>query len=1493
MWSGKLLGMALCGLTLGTEVKDTLPLTLQSDQAFANVCLLGLNLDLVPPLEYCPLAQSYAKTLSKVLNVSQDSLKDACGTPGFVTLYKEVADISKLCPCQVDCAKIACPKDQRTKPNARVIFGTSEETCCDEMCSGFKCKDGFKLKPDAHDIVGGSKEVCCDKMCCDYECPDGWLPKAGREHIVGWDDSKCCVKTCENFVCPEYQQAKRDRHLIVGYDSVTCCNLVCSGFSSCPPGFKLRDNADDIVGFSPIACCTEAPTTPPPGLEKCSCLLKKTPCAEGTLAKPDVGERLALNSQQCCDATCSLFECGSGFKKKEDSEATVGFSRDVCCDKLCSEVLPPGIGWVPKKDFATRVGTSGCDCYDETCLTYTCPLYTTLKPEPKLIVGKDTDKCCDKLCGGYACPLNLKPRYDLFGTKGFSDEECCEVPKKDCTQIACPVTYRLKPNPHLIKKVTLDQEDCCDQLCTSVTCSADTRLVWHAALSIGNCEEDCCEKLCSGFQCPESSHLVPNAASLPGFSEVVCCVKDLKDCASISCPSSSVKKPNPHLIRGFDLTSDQCCDQLCAGFECNAGYSLKSIAATLVGSSNNVCCEKLCSDFSCPINTVKIENPEKVVGDDTCTCCRELCSGFQCPFYQAQKRDAADIVGFDPETCCDQLCAGYPCPPHRALVDPTKRAFSEDECCREEAPTTTPAPCASCAVCPWDWRCASVCSNFVKQTPCPFGTVPKENLHTVHGKSTDACCDKVCEGYTCKDKNSVKKAGCELIRGSDDATCCDKLCSGFTCSTGLRLRANSKELVAFDSKTCCEPVPLPPAKCGTFDCGTGWVLKDGVEHVLGHDKLECCDQLCSSFICPAPVFTLIEKPDKKKGSCVKDCCDKVCFGFDCPAGTKLVKAADKIRGFDADTCCEPALCSDFTCPAPFFTLIEKPDRVEACSVEECCDKVCFGFPCPLHKKLVPNADKIRGDDADTCCEPVKQACADLTCPANHRYKPNYLRIEFEASTEICCDRLCTTVECRRKDGLLLKEDAATTVGWTTDICCNKVCPCPPGTRAESSLDKTLHSCGACVKVCSGYTCPLYSIQKKNANDIVGDCPEKCCDEVCTGFTCKDSTPKLGSERIIGRDTETCCDKAPKEEYCDTFKCDAYNVGFAVYQLKPNAESLKHARPSLAYCCDPLCTNIVCPAPLYKPHPQQNTLIGTNPEQCCEKSCSLYPCPPGTVQLNGFLSDLGKGECCQKMCSSVSCPIYQTLVDNAQNVVGGTVEKCCQPVCSGFTCDDGLPKLLAATIVGNDFATCCDKVCTSFVCEHGYYLKSQACDIRGFSRDVCCSKAASTCIGGVLSATEAKAKSLDAVLKSAPHLDEQLQESTKESLKHCAGAIVDDLEVLGKTKQVVHKSTDFVAYSAKLPGMIAAAASSAMGWAAVPALLALVGLGVAAFRSKKRRSGELRLVDHTDAVDQFLDEDLEEYPSNTAPPVSVGPYSFRTVVQAHGEGFVPISPEAAD
>lgn len=1503
-----------------SHTEETRNLRALESEAYANVCILGLDLAQLPHRDYCPLAKSYAESLSKALNVNLSLVKDGCGTPGYVSLLGETKEETQDCRCKVTCSSVICPVHERLKPNSQGASGT-QESCCDKLCSGFICEPGYKRKHNCAATVGNSNEVCCDKLCSGFNCPDGYTQKLGAESLRGDSVALCCTKTCKNFACPDYSQRKEDAGEILAFDGIACCDELCTGFT-CPWGHQLREHAGTIIGADPISCCTQADvdsslvlppvkvTRPqvqgntsvvqlPPvqyyGLEKCSLHLMKQPCPSGTRQKPNAATLYGYSYEDCCDKLCSTTACPPDWKHKPTSSSIVGQGTEVCCDKLCSGLLPvpdPDY-WVRKANFENLVGDSLCECYYETCKRYSCPDYHTHKPNASKIIGKSTKECCDKVCSGYTCQ-RTRPRPDAEELIGDTEEACCEGLKIGCQRISCPEHFKQKPNALTIpERGDLDVDDCCDQTCRMKHCPEGWRHNSSRLDAVGSAPF-CCVQLCSSFDCPKP--LVPKreCEDKVATSTETCCEQQLQDCGDwYKCEESRLKrKPNPQLIRVPKLSNEACCDKVCNAFACDKGYQHKKGSESILGDSNAVCCEKTCGGFQCPANTLhkccpidpehKKWRPESTMqlpktwaqlnascgsqyrdcglrGAEECSCCYKFCSDsqYKCPGNFVLKEDAAKIIL--PEgpladqhlKCCDEACSFYTCPDgFRQKKDADKiRAVYASDCCEEDL-------IQDCGT----FDCAS------------SGLVQKPNALLITGEtlSKDMCCDKVCRGFRC-DKGYGLRPYANHIVGDSNSACCEKFCSDFKCPADTMPILHASLTPGNDECTCCEKL------CSGFVCPPYFVRKPHADGILvdkDDGKGSCCDKACSLFQCPSHL-ALHKNAASLRGDDVKTCCvvppttpaPEVCGEWlqdhDCPDSWRPKPNAAHIRGVGKHKCCDQ-LCSGFTCPAATTLCKLDKEHIVGCDEATCCDKVCSGFLCPSGSLLRPHAHEIRGWSHKICCKAVEffNDCSKFECPLYKQLKPNPHLIKSFSEYE-CCDQLCSGFTCLFPK-YINKPDAKELVGQTHEECCDQACPCehPLVSWAEFYKHKN-QGCGECVLPCNFYHCPLYMTLKPNAHKIEGQSPEQCCEELCSGFTCEPGTSlKLAASSIRGFSDEKCCDKVEGPKDCRSFNCSAYNDLYARYVPRPNADALDvYVCPSLAHCCDPLCTNIHCPPPVYKKYPDAvvTKLIGTDPAACCEQSCSIFPCPPGTVALDGFLSDLGKGECCQKMCASVYCPEYQKLKAGADKLIGETVEDCCLPVCSGVTCPDGYaPIFNAENVYGNSKEKCCEQVCDSFKCDEGYVLKQGACFIRGQTKEKCCDKLTATCLHATL-ATDTSVATLAGKLKSHD-LDKDLEEKTKQRLGD-SPAVLEVLEVLSKSKQVVSKKEAFVEYSAAepantaLPG-VPSTVSDNLAWLSFAALVAFLG-GALVQRMRRPVAAALLLEQRVETAP--LMEDFEPTP----------------------------------
>ena len=264
-------------------------------------------------------------------------------------------------------------------------------------------------------------------------------------------------------------------------------------------------------------------------------------------------------------------------------------------------------------------------------------------------------------------------------------EECC---KPKCELFSCEAPWA----PSVAKKdvVSSAAEDCCDQTCAAVNCSASGWAVNESkALVVGSSVQDCCTPTCSNT-------------------------------AQVTCPTGFAVKPE-------DVNKTEgCCQKQCKAHKCSDGWTDDDSKADDFADSDEACCVKTCKQFLYPpwdffifvyIKPKRIlnmfllwfkgeyrfecpaedgwapwESVANDIGNNVTQCCLPTCKQFTCNategWLPAPKNGKDNVVGSTSSACCVPACSSYSCSPDKGLMqipDAAKIPGASDELCCESA----------------------------------------------------------------------------------------------------------------------------------------------------------------------------------------------------------------------------------------------------------------------------------------------------------------------------------------------------------------------------------------------------------------------------------------------------------------------------------------------------------------------------------------------------------------------------------------------------------------------------------------------------------------------------------------------------------------------------------------------------------------------------------------------------------------------------------------
>lgn len=424
-----------------------------------------------------------------------------------------------------------------------------------------------------------------------------------------------------NDTCPEAHVLKEAG--TYGGTVRDCCEpLMCSNWT-CSSGtsYKLKSNADCIVGASDNACCQSIVCDPD--------LCKDTAWEP----KPGTGW-IGTTPEECCNPRmCAKYECSDSktWGKLPESMTTTSCSSDDSSN--CSNQSTP------------RTGSTDAEC------------------------------CYQLWCGDFDCHANTKYKNKSVqnATRGHSFALCCDV--QSCSDYTCSVSsqwlHRPENDAHGARyNGSTDAECCSPRLCREYTCQNSSAYRIRSNLSTdarGSTDEECCERrLCEDYSCSDPSKYTKRANHVAedgagnvarlGYSDEECCEPIYCESVAKICQPCTkwVAKENFSTVLGS--TNDECCDKImCSNYTCKqpTKYRLKGNYAILQGNSDKECCDPIyCSDYHVTLNT-KFKK-----------------------IYEEGRLGSTD------EECSEILyCANYTCSQGGQIIDGSLWGSTDCECC--------------------------------------------------------------------------------------------------------------------------------------------------------------------------------------------------------------------------------------------------------------------------------------------------------------------------------------------------------------------------------------------------------------------------------------------------------------------------------------------------------------------------------------------------------------------------------------------------------------------------------------------------------------------------------------------------------------------------------------------------------------------------------------------------------------------------------------------
>eukprot|EP00930_Biecheleria_cincta_P048827 TRINITY_DN3408_c0_g1_i2.p1 TRINITY_DN3408_c0_g1~~TRINITY_DN3408_c0_g1_i2.p1 ORF type:complete len:431 (+),score=48.44 TRINITY_DN3408_c0_g1_i2:62-1354(+) len=311
--------------------------------------------------------------------------------------------------------------------------------------------------------------------------------------------------------------------------------------------------------------------------------------------------RMVSDANECCDPTCILWTCGTGWKASPQYYDNIGATNKRCCDMTCSLVTcPSGQGTIPS--MADQPGTKASECCANTCSQHRCYGAWTTDPSKSAVVNNTNEGCCRPSCQSVTCDASkgYVPDTTKSDSPGTTVAQCCLQTCKTMSLNAssCPTHYGVKEADATNLSLTIPSGSnatakCCSPKCGAVTCPSKT----IARKSMSNQFTDaveCCQATCATYTCPAGwAAVVANADNPTGASPTESCCE--RTCAFFNCRgelgSGWFNSSDTNKLTSTVQSFQDCCERSCANYSCPKTHTLRPSAETRLATSQNSCCE--------------------------------------------------------------------------------------------------------------------------------------------------------------------------------------------------------------------------------------------------------------------------------------------------------------------------------------------------------------------------------------------------------------------------------------------------------------------------------------------------------------------------------------------------------------------------------------------------------------------------------------------------------------------------------------------------------------------------------------------------------------------------------------------------------------------------------------------------------------------------------------------------------------------------------------
>jgi len=331
-----------------------------------------------------------------------------------------------------------------------------------------------------------------------------------------------------------------------------------------------------------------------------NCVNVETRCA-ANYSHTSNQTRMVSSANECCDPTCALWTCGTGWKGGPQYADNLGASNEKCCDRTCSLLTcPSGQGTIPT--MADQPGIQASECCANTCSQHPCYGAWTTDSSKSAVVNNTNEGCCQASCQSVTCNAaeGLVADVSKSDSPGTTVASCClqTCKTKSLNSSFCPAHYGMKEVDAANLSLTLPSGSnatarCCSPLCSSVTCP--TGKVAHQSMANQFADAvECCQGTCATFTCPAGwAAVVANADNPTGAAPTEACCE--RTCAFFNCRgdlgSGWFNSTDVNKLTSTVQSFTDCCERSCSNYSCPSTHTSRPNKSALLATSQTACCE--------------------------------------------------------------------------------------------------------------------------------------------------------------------------------------------------------------------------------------------------------------------------------------------------------------------------------------------------------------------------------------------------------------------------------------------------------------------------------------------------------------------------------------------------------------------------------------------------------------------------------------------------------------------------------------------------------------------------------------------------------------------------------------------------------------------------------------------------------------------------------------------------------------------------------------